>query len=134
MADEKRDIERGDAPVGVEDEGDVLHLAVGELLLELDPVLLEPGARSLDIVDGDRDVAEAAAGVAVPARVAGEAGVGLGAVVVRELEDALAVEPVVLLLRLGLRTAGVVEGEEVEREVAVAVLYRYGSMATATLV
>lgn len=64
---------------------------------------------------------EAAAGVGVSARVAGEAGVVLGAVVVRELEDALAVQAVLLLLGRGLGAVGVVEGEEVEREVAVVV-------------
>ena len=46
----------------------------------------------------------------------------------RELEDALAVEPVVRLLGVGLRTAGVVEAEEVEREVAVAVLCGAGTV------
>ena len=56
-------------------------------------------------------MAEAAAGVGVAAGVAGEGGVGLGAVVVGELEDALALEAV-----LGRRLLAVVVGEEVERE------------------
>ena len=56
-------------------------------------------------------MAEAAAGVLVPAGVALEAGVGLGAVVVGKLEDALAVEAV-----LGVRALAVIVGEEVERE------------------
>ena len=54
---------------------------------------------------------EAAAGVLVSAGVALEVGVGLGAVVVGELEDALAVEAV-----LGSCALAVVVGEEVEGE------------------
>ena len=54
---------------------------------------------------------EAAAGVLVSAGVALEAGVGFGAVVVCELEDALAVEAV-----LGGSALAVVVGEEVEGE------------------
>ena len=99
------------APVGVEDEGNVLHLAVGELLLEADAQALEACAGLLDVVDGDGDVAEAAAGVGVAVGVALEVGVGLCAVVVGELEDALAVEAV-----LGVGALAVVVGEEVEGE------------------
>ena len=112
MPKEKKERRRGgDAPIGVEDEGDVLHLAVGEALLEADAELLEAGAGGLDVVDGDGDVAEAAAGVGVAACVAGKVGVGLCAVVVGELEDALAGEAV-----LGRGGGAVVEGEEVERK------------------
>lgn len=89
----------------------MLHLAVGEALLEADPKLLEARAGGLDVVDGDGNVAEAAAGVGVAGGVAREGGVGLGAVVVGELEDALAAEAV-----LGRGRGPVVEGEEVERE------------------
>ena len=71
-------------------------------------------------------MAKPAAGVGVAGRVASEVGVGLGAVVVRELEDALAVQAVEFLLVDGLGAAGVVEAEEVEREVAEAVLCRAG--------
>ena len=100
-----------DAPVGVEDEGDVFHVPVGELLLEVHTESLEAGAGLLDVIDGDGDVAEAAAGVGVAAGVAGEGGVGLGAVVVGELENALAGEPV-----LGRGERAVIKGEEVEGE------------------
>ena len=100
-----------DIPVGVEDERNVLHLAVGELLLEADAQALEACAGLLDIVDGDGDVAEATAGVGVAVGVALEVGVGLCAVVVGELEDALAVEAV-----LGVGALAVVVGEEVEGE------------------
>ena len=106
-----RERERRGAPIGVKDESNVLHLPVGELLLEADAELLKTGAGGLDVVDGDGDVAEAAAGVGVAAGVAGEGGVGLGAVVVGELEDALALEAV-----LGGGGRAVVEGEEVEGE------------------
>ena len=100
-----------DAPIRIEDEGNVLHLAVRELLLELDAVALKVCACGLDVVDGDGDVAKAATGVLVSAGVALEGGVGLGAVVVGELEDALAVEAV-----LGGGALAVVVGEEVEGE------------------
>ena len=98
----------------------MLYLAVGEFLLEADTEGLEARARLLDVVDGDGDVAEAAAGVLVSAGIALEGGVGLGAVVVGELEDALA-RPAAggLLLRGGV---GVVVSEEVEGEAVGGVL------------
>ena len=106
--------ESGDAPVGIEDEGDVPHLAVGELLLELDAQTLEAGAGGLDVVDGDGDVAEAAAGVGVAVGVALEVGVGLCAVVVGELEDALAVEAVLGVGALAVVVCKKVEGERLK--------------------
>ena len=51
-----------------------------------------------------------------------EVRVRLGAVVVRELEDALARAPGGLFVLGGGGAGGVVEGEEVESEVAVAIL------------
>lgn len=75
------------APIGVKDKRDVVHLAVGELLLELYAFLLESGARRVDIVDGDGDVPEAAAGIGIAARIALEVDVVLSAVVMSELED-----------------------------------------------
>ena len=89
----------------------MFHVPVGELLLEGHAEGLEAGAGLLDVIDGDGDVAEAAAGVGVAARVALEVVVGLGAVVVGELEDALAGEAV-----LGRGGRAVVKGEEVESE------------------
>ena len=56
-------------------------------------------------------MAESAAGVGVAASVAREGRVGLGAVVVGKLEDALALEAV-----LGCCLLAVVVGKEVERE------------------
>ena len=64
------------------------HLPVLRPLLKVDAQLLEARARLLDVVDRDREVAEAAARLGVAVRVALEVGVGLGAVVVGELEDA----------------------------------------------
>jgi len=72
-------------PVGVEDEGDVSHFAVGEAFFERNTESLEAGAGSLDIGDSEGDVAEAT-GLGV-ARVVRGAFEGLGAVVVRQLED-----------------------------------------------
>ncbi len=53
--------------VGIEGESNMLHAAVGELLLEPVGRVLEAAARGLDAVDADADVAEAAVrlGVAV---------------------------------------------------------------------
>lgn len=84
--------------VGVEREGDVLHAAVGQLLLEPVPGLLEPPTRRLDVVDRDAEVPEAAVRlhVAVADRVAR---VILGPVVVRQLDDALAVREDVAVRR-----------------------------------
>ena len=103
--------EETDVPIRVEDESNVLHLAVGEPLLEGDAEVLEAGTALLDVGHGDGDVSKATAGVSVAAGVALEVGVGLGAVVVGELEDSLAAEAV-----LGIGTLAVVIGEEVERE------------------
>ena len=99
------------APVGVEDERDVPHLSVTGLLLEANAKGLKPVASSLNVVDGDGNVAKATAGVGVAAGVSGEGRVGLGAVVVGELENALALEAV-----LGCCLLAVIVGEEVERE------------------
>ena len=65
----------------------------------------------MDIIDGYGNAAEATAGVGVAVSVTCEGRVGLGAVVVGELENALALEAV-----LGRRLLAVVVGEEVERE------------------
>lgn len=97
--------------VRVEREGDVPHAAVLEPLLEAVAGVSDALAGGLDVVDGDADVAEAAAGVAV-AVGDGVGRVGLGAVVVGEFKDALAVGPV----GAGGGGAGGVVGEEVEVE------------------
>ncbi|KAH9932570.1 uncharacterized protein B0H18DRAFT_986289 [Fomitopsis serialis] len=52
-------------PIRIQDERDFLHPAVRQLLLERDAQLLEALARGGDVGDGDRDVAEALARVAV---------------------------------------------------------------------
>ena len=64
-------------------------------------------------------MAEAAAGVRVSRGVASESRVRLGAVVVGELEDALALEAV-----LGRRLLAVVVGKEVKREGLELVLWK----------
>lgn len=88
------------------------HLPVGGAFLKLDAELLEALAGLLDVVDGDGDVAEAAARVGVAGGVTLEGGVGLSTVVVGELEDTLASEA-----SCGVgHFAAVVEYEEVKRE------------------
>lgn len=53
------------------------HAALLGTLLELDAELIEALASGVEVVDGDADVAEAAAGLVVARGVALEAGVGL---------------------------------------------------------
>ncbi len=100
--------------VRVQGEGDAAHAAVAQFLLELVAGVFEALAGGLDAVDADADVAEAFARVAVAVGDF-EVGVGLGAVVVGQLEDAFAVGPVVVGGG-GLRR---VVGEEVEVEFVV---------------
>jgi hypothetical protein len=94
----------------------VAHLAIRQLLLELVSCILNALARRLDVVDRDAEMAKAArVRVAVRDLIVG---VVLGAVVVRELDDTLAVGPVVAV-RDGF---GAVVCEEVEVELCVWVL------------
>lgn len=72
--------------IRIQDEGDMPHLAIGRLLLEVDPEVLEAFASGLDVIHCDGDVAEAAAGIAVAGGVTSEVGVGFGAMVVCQLE------------------------------------------------
>lgn len=72
-------------PIWIQNECKKVHLSLRETLLERHAEPLEAGARRLDVVHSDRDVAE-------PARVgiAGMVGVPLDqlrTVIVRELED-----------------------------------------------
>lgn len=85
------------------------HAPVGQLLLELVAGVLDALAGGLDVVDADARVAEAAVGLGV-AVVDLVLGVVLGAVVVRQLDEALAV-PHVAAARRGL---GRVVAEEVQ--------------------
>lgn len=89
----------------------MLHAAVGELLLELVAGVLDALARGLDVVDGDADVAEAAVRLLV-AVVDGVILVSFSAVVMRQLDNALAVERAIAVRR---RRRPVV-GEEVQIE------------------
>ena len=66
------------------------HLALARLLLERNTECLETRARRLDVVDGDRDVSESSAGVAISTGVALEVGVAFRTVVVRQFEDSFA--------------------------------------------
>lgn len=77
------------------------HLAIRRLLLELDAEPLKSLASDLNIVDADGDVAEAL-WLLVAIVVTLEAAVILGAVVVRQLEDAFTSEACLCLLLLGL--------------------------------
>ena len=109
------------SPIRIKRERDVAHLPVRQPLLERHAHALEPRARLLDVRYRHRDVSEPATGVGVARRIV-KFGVGLRAVVVRELEDALARAARRFLVLFGCCSAAVVEREEVQREVAVAIL------------
>lgn len=73
-------------PIRIQNERNMLHPPVRQLLLERHAELLEPLAGGVHVVDGDGDVAESARFfVAV---VVGSGFEGFGAVVVAEFEDA----------------------------------------------
>ena len=76
------------APVGIQNKRNMSHLSIARLLLELHTQLLKPLACLLDIVNRDSDVSKPTTRIRVAASVALEIWVRLGAVVVRELEDA----------------------------------------------
>ena len=100
--------------VRVEGESHMPHSPIRQLLLEFVAGIFDALACGLDVIDGDADVAETAAGVGVA--VGGLViRVVFGAVIVGELEDALAVVPG----GFGGNGGGGVVGEEVEIEFGV---------------
>jgi hypothetical protein len=103
--------------VRVQNEGDMAHASIGELLLELVTRILEPRAGSLYVIYRHAEMPEAL----VRFRVAvGNLVVWIvfGAVVVSELDNALAVGPVIAVGHC----LGAVVCEEVEVELGVRVL------------
>ena len=90
-------------------ESNVLHATVGELLLKGVAGIFDSLASGLDVVDRDGDVAKAAVrfGVSVDHAVVG---ITLGAVVVGEFENSVAIGPVAVALQGSRSTVG----EEVE--------------------
>ena len=109
------------SPIRIQRKRDIAHLPIRQPLLKRHAHPLQPRARLLNIGHRHRNVSKPAPRVGVSRRVV-EVGIRLGAVVVRELEDALARAPGGFFVLGGGGPGGVVEGEEVEREVAVAVL------------
>lgn len=103
--------------IGVQHERDMPHLAVRQLLLERVPGVLEALARRLDVVDADARVPEPAVRLRV-AVVDLVLRVVLGAVVVRQLDDALAVERAAA----GGPRVGRVVGQKVEVELGLGLL------------
>ena len=98
-------------PVGIEHERDALHAPIRQLLLERVAGVLEALAGGLDVVDGDAGVSEAAEGLGVAVHDV-VVRVGLGAVVVRQLDEPRPVAPLARV-REGERR---VVAEEVEVE------------------
>lgn len=71
-----------------------MHPAVLQLLLKLISCVLQSLTRSLDVVDGDADMPETFSGLLVAiVRLVGS--IILRAIVVSELNDALAISPVI---------------------------------------
>jgi hypothetical protein len=101
-------------PIRVQHKRNMAHAPVRQLLLELIPGVFNALARGLQVVDADARVAKAAVRLDV-AVVDLVLGVVLGAVVVSQLDEALAVPHVVAAGR-GL---GRVVAEEVEIELGV---------------
>lgn len=79
---------QGDAPIRIQNERDIPHLAIAWLLLECNPKLLEPLAGFLDIIDGNRDMSESFPRFRVAVGIALEVWIRLGSMVMGELEDA----------------------------------------------
>ena len=109
------------------------HLALARLLLERNTECLETRTRRLDVVDGNRDVSESSAGVAISTGVALEVGVAFRAVVVRQFKDSLMTTKFTYfhkqeLLTFARKTRGLlllggqiatlmIEREEIQREI-----------------
>ena len=83
-----------DLPIRVQNEGDVPHLSITRPLLKLYAQFLEALACLFNIVDGDRDMSESLSWFRVTVCVSFEIGVGLGAVVMCELEDTCAIDAI----------------------------------------
>lgn len=75
------------SPIRVQDESDVLHLAVGESLLERHSKFFEPCTGSFNVRNRDRNVSKSTSGVRISRAVASERRVRLGTMIVCELED-----------------------------------------------
>lgn len=103
--------------IRVQCKGNVVHAPICQLLLEFVASVLDTLARSLNVINADASVAEATVGLFVPI-VDGVVGVILGAVVVRQLDDALAIGEVVSMGQ----SLGAVIGHEIEVELCFRVL------------
>lgn len=98
-------------PVRVLGEGNVSHASLGQLLLERVACILNALAGGFDVVHRDGDMAEAPVGLGVAIDYA-VVGVVLGAVVVSELQDGIAIGPVAVTLE----GFGTIVGEKVVGE------------------
>lgn len=97
--------------IGIFGECNVPHPALGELLLEWIPGVLNSLARSLDVVHSDSQVSKTTVGFCV-AIVDAVIGVVFGTVVVGEFENSIAVRP----MAVTLEGRGPIVGEEVKGE------------------
>ena len=76
------------SPIGIQEERNIFHVTIGEALLERYTELLKTCTRLPDVIDRDSDMSKAPARVRVTARIPLKVGIGLGPVVVRELQNA----------------------------------------------
>lgn len=76
-----------DAPIRIEDERDIAHFTLRELLLEWDAKTLEACAGLLDVIYSQGNMTKATAGFSVPVRIALKVGIGLSTVIVGELKN-----------------------------------------------
>lgn len=74
-------------PIGIQEERNVSHLTISEALFKRYTKLLKARTRRLDVIDRNGDMSKAPAGVRIPARIPLEVGIGLGPVVVRQLQN-----------------------------------------------
>jgi hypothetical protein len=77
-----------DSPIGVQNEGDMLHLSISEPLLESDAKFLKACTGFLNVIDGNCDVTKATSWLTVSTRISLEIGVGLSTVIVGQLQNA----------------------------------------------
>ena len=98
-------------PIRVKCKSNVPHATIGKFLLEFVSGILKALAARLEVIHGDAEVAKASARIRVAISNL-EVGVVLGAVIVRELEDALSIRD----MRIGRCTLWTIVGHEVQGE------------------
>lgn len=76
------------SPIGIQDEGNVLHLSVSESFLKRHSELFESCARLFNVVNSNSYMSEATSRLAISTRISLEVRVGLRSVIVRQFQNA----------------------------------------------